>query len=347
MTVKTETMKVARALDYDVVEIQEMEVPRPGPGEALVQVKACGICSGDVTPWYIRKKCPIVVGHEPAGIIAEVGEGVTRFEPGDRVFIHHHAPCLECRHCKRHNFSMCPTWRATNLNPGGIAEYVLISKTNLENDTLRLKDGMSFADGALIEPIACVVKAFRRARMKAGDRVAIIGLGFIGQVMVLLARHLGAETIICSDMIDYRLQKAKEFGADRVVDVRQENFAEVVRSLTDGEGADIVMVGPSKPAVMQAGIEAAGKGSTVLLFMAPEPSVTMEINPNYLFFNEISLVSSYSCGPNDTRETMDLIASGVFKADQLITHRFPMEKTLEACRLTAQAQDSLKVLVEI
>ncbi|MCA9790577.1 MAG: alcohol dehydrogenase catalytic domain-containing protein [Candidatus Eremiobacteraeota bacterium] len=342
-----ERMKAAVAHDYDDVRIEEMQVPKPGPGDVLVRVKACGVCTGDVTPWYIRKKCPIVLGHEPAGEVVEVGRSVSGFSVGDRVFVHHHAPCLRCRHCQRGNYSMCPTWRASSLNPGGMAEYLVVPKVNLDTDTLRLPDHLSWADGALVEPVACVVKAIRRSGLKRGDRVAIIGLGFIGQVMVLLARHYGAEVVIASDMVDYRLEKARQFGADRVVDIRQEDFRQVVLEMTEGIGADVVMVGPSKPAVMQAGIDCAGKGSTVLFFMAPSPDVTMEINPNQLFFNEISLVSSYSCGPDDTRQTLNLLADGVLSAEQLVTHRFSLDQTLEACRLTAQAADSLKVLVEI
>ncbi len=340
-------MRAAKAYDFMDIRVEELETPEPGPGEALVRVKACGICSGDVTPWYIRKKCPIVVGHEPAGVVARVGDGVTKFKAGDRVFIHHHAPCNDCRHCRRGFFSMCRTWRSSNLVPGGISEYVLVPKVNLEGDTLLLPDELSFADGALIEPVACVVKAIRRSGLQPGDRVAVIGLGFIGQVMVALSKHYGAELVVASDLVPYRRRKGLEFGADRVVDPTVENFEEVVREMTGGNGADVVLVGPSKPAVMQAGIDCAGQGSTVLLFMAPEPHVTMEIRPHQLFFNEISLVSSYSCGPDDTLETLELLKTGVLSADTLITHRFPLEQTLEACQLTAQAQESLKVLVEL
>ena len=341
------TMKAAQAVDYDDVRIVELEVPRPGPGEALVRVAACGICAGDVTPWYIRKKCPIVIGHEPAGQIVALGEGVVDFAVGDRVFVHHHAPCGECRHCQREAYSMCPTWRATNLNPGGIAEYLVVPPTNLSRDTLKLPPEMSYEEGALIEPVACVVKAFHRARIQPGDRVAIVGLGFIGQVMIKLARHYGAGLVMASDLVPYRLEAGRKLGADLVVDASKQSFAEEVRRVTGGDGADIVMVGPSKPAVMEAALACAGQASTVLLFMGPEPGVRWDIDVNYIFFNEISLVSSYSCGPPDTRETMELIRSGVIRADELITHRFPLEQSLEACRLTARAQDSLKVIVSL
>ncbi|MEW6279253.1 MAG: alcohol dehydrogenase catalytic domain-containing protein [Candidatus Eremiobacterota bacterium] len=342
----TRVMKAAVAHDYDDVRVEETEVPRPGPGEAVVRIKACGICTGDVTPWYIRKKCPIVVGHEPAGVVHEVGPEVTAFRPGDRVFVHHHAPCMRCRHCQRGFYTMCPTWRASHLVPGGIAEYVLVPRQNLECDTLRLPEALSFEDGTLIEPVACVVKAFRRAGMKPGERVVVLGLGFIGQVMVRLAREYGSPLVLGSDPVAWRRERALEAGASRVVDPTREDFPTVVRDMTGG-GADVVMVGPSSLAAMQEGIRCAGPGSTVLLFMGPAPDATLEVNPNHLFFQEISLVSSYSCGPDDTRETLKLLERGVLSAADLVTHRFPLEQTLEACRVTARAQDSLKVLVTL
>jgi L-iditol 2-dehydrogenase len=349
--VATQTMKAAKAFDYDDVRIVELPKPEIGPEEALVQVETCGICSGDVTPWYIRKKCPIVIGHEPVGKIVALGERAdSRFSIGDRVFIHHHAPCHNCRHCQRGFYSMCHTWRTTNLDPGGMAEFVRIAKTNLEHDTLILPEDVTFEQGALVEPIACVVKAFKRARFAAGDRVAILGLGFIGQVMVKLAQHLGAEVILASDFLPWRLEKALEMGADAVYNPKTDEtagFPEFVASHTDGLGADLVLVGPSSPKVIQEGIKCAAPGGRVLMFMAPQPGVMMEVEPNELFFKEIDLVSSYSCGPDDTRETLALIRKGVFPTDALITHRFPLKDALEACRLTAAAGESLKVLVDL
>lgn len=345
-----QTMKAAKAFDYDDVRIVDLPRPEIGPKEALVRVVTCGICSGDVTPWYIRKKCPIVIGHEPCGEIVALGaEADRRFRVGDRVFIHHHAPCHQCRHCERGFFSMCDTWRASNLDPGGMAEYVRIPQVNLEHDTLILPPGMSYQQGALIEPIACVVKAFRRARFAPGDRVAVLGLGFIGQVMVRLARHLGGEVILASDFVPFRRNRARELGADAVFDPQEgsSTFPEFVASHTEGMGADLVLVGPSSPKVIQEGIKCAAPGGRVLMFMAPQPGVMMEVEPNELFFKEIDLVSSYSCGPDDTRETLRLLQEGVFTVESLVSHQFPLQSALEACRLTAAAGDSLKVLVNV
>ncbi len=343
------TMKAAKAFDYDDVRIVDLPVPEIGAEEALVEIACCGICSGDVTPWYIKKKCPIVVGHEPAGRIVALGEkACPKFAVGDRVFIHHHAPCHTCRRCQRGDFSMCLTWRSSNLDPGGIAQFVRVPKVNLEHDTLLLPSDMSYEQGAMIEPIACVVKAFRRARFQPQDRVAVIGLGFIGQVMVRLADHWGAE-VIGSDFVDYRLQMGLKAGAKAVFNpkIGEGSFVDFVRAHTDGEGADLVLVGPSAPAAVKEGIAASAPGGRVMMFMAPEPGVSMEIEPNDLFFREIDLLSSYSCGPDDTRQTLALMRDGVFPTEDLVSHRFPLEQTLEACRLTAAAGESLKVLVTV
>lgn len=347
-TITTQTMKAAQAFDYDDVRIVELPVPQPGPGEALVRVRVCGICAGDVTPWYIRKKCPIVVGHEPAGDIVALGpDAPANFQVGDRVFVHHHAPCGDCRECQRGYPSMCPTWRSSQLHPGGISQYCLVPAVNLAHDTLKIPPELSYDDGALIEPIACVVRAFHRSNLQPGDSLAVVGLGFIGQVMVKLARHYGASKVFASDLVPYRMERARALGADLVVDAREENFAEAIHRANQGRGADVVMVGPSKPAIFQQAIECAGKGATVLMFMAPEPGQVLQVDPNHLFFNEISLVCSYSCGPAETRETLDLLSRGIIQGEELITHRFPLDQTLQACRLTAQAQDSLKVVVDL
>ena len=338
-------MKVARIYDFNDIRIEEMSVPEPGPREALVEVKACGICSGDVTPWYIRKKAPIVLGHEPAGRIAAIGKDAVDFKVGDRVFVHHHAPCFTCRHCIRGFYSMCQTWKRTAISPGGIAEYFLVPEINLRADTLMLPDEVSYEGGVLVEPTACSVKAFKRAQIKGGERVLQIGLGVMGQLNVLLARHYGASQIIGADMVEWRLNRALELGADAVVDVSKENLREGVARLTGGEMVDIVIVGPPKPDVMKLGIECAGKGGTVLFFMGSSPGEKLEIEPHHLYFNEIALTTSYSCGPYDTREALDLIARRIIKPEDLITHKFPIEETSKAFSLMAQAGEILKAII--
>jgi L-iditol 2-dehydrogenase len=337
-------MKVAKIYDFEDLRIEDAERPTPGPREILVQVKASGICSGDVTPWYIKRKAPIVLGHEPAGVVAEVGAEVTNFAVGDRVFVHHHAPCFNCRYCERGEYVQCKTWKASKIVPGGISEYFLVPETNL-GDTLKLPDSISFEDGALVEPAACSVKAVRKARVGKGDTVLIIGMGIMGQMNLLIAKNAGAGRVICADLVDWRCEKALEFGADAVINPSREDLVERLAELTDGALADVVIVGPAVAKVMELGVKCAGKGGVVLIFMGSPPEEMMTINPFHLYFNEIDLVMSYSCGPDDTREALRLIEAGVLTADKLVTHRYELNDTYQGFRKMAEARDVLKAQI--
>ena len=341
------TMTVAMAHDFADIRLESMATPQPGPGEALVKVRALGLCMGDVTPWYVHKKAPLVIGHEPTGQIVQLGAGVEGFKVGDRVYFHHHAPCLKCRHCQNGNYVMCQTWRDSKIIPGGAAQYCLVPANNLDKDTLLLPDSMSYAEGTLIEPLACVVRAFRRVHMRSGDRVVILGLGVMGQMMAVLARHLGASQIIASDCVPFRLEHAKKLGVDRLVDFRRESLPQVVAQETNGEKADVVFVCPTTPEAFLEGIECAGRSSRVLLFMGPAAGTKLTVDMNKIYFDEIDLLSSYSCGPDDTREALRLIEAGVSTAPQMITHHFPLERIQEAVDLSRKAQDSLKIIIDI
>ncbi len=382
-------MKVAKLYRFNDIRIEDIPVPKIGPGDALMQTKASGICSGDVMPWYIEKKAPLVLGHEPAGEIIELGSSVVNrhssLSVGDRVFTHHHAPCLTCRYCRRGNHVQCETWKNTKIIPGGVSEYILIPEINLKNDTLKLPENVSFEDGTLVEPTACVLKGLKRAGfgfkeftphpnpllyepllradrpqgemgqldssssqgegLMSGSTVLVIGLGVMGQLNIIVVRRFGAGRIIGADMVPYRLQKAKEFGADGVIDISKESLIDSLRRLTDGYMADLVIVGPNSAGAMQDGLKSTGAGGTVLFFTPAKPDERLIIDPNYLYFNDINIVTSYSCGSVETREALTLIEEGVVKAEKLVTHRFPIEKTAEAFRLTAEAKDSLKAAI--
>ena len=338
-------MKVAKLYDFGDIRIEEIPTPEIGDDEMLVKVKACGICSSDTMKWYIKKKAPLVIGHELAGVVVEVGSKVNKFKQGDRVFVHHHAPCMECRYCKRGNYVMCDVWRKSKIIPGGIAEYVKVPNVNLRNDTLKLPDGVSFEDGAIVEPVACSVKAFKRAGIREGDYIVVLGLGFMGQVNVKLAKFYGAEIIIGVDKVKYRLEKAIENGADYVIDFSSENVKDKVFELTNGYGADIVIVGPGTIEAIKMGLELVARGGKLILFTPTPDDAKLEIKPYEIYFNEISIIPSYSAGPDDTAEALNLISKGVVKAENLVTHRFKIENTLDAFMLTANAGESLKCMI--
>lgn len=338
-------MKVAVLHSYKDIRIEDWRIPEVEPGEALVQMRACGICSGDVMPWYIEKKAPLVLGHEPAGKIVALGDGVEGFKAGDMVFMHHHAPCMTCAQCRKGNYVLCETWKRSMIVPGGLAEYVKVPAVNLSRDTLVLPKKLGYLGGTLVEPLACVVKGIRRMTIEPGDSVLVIGLGVMGLLFVILARHYGASKVIGVDMVPYRLAKALDFGADDVIDITEEDSKKRLMQMTRGDGADKVVVGPGSVPAMAQGISCAGPGATVLFFTPTPPGDILKIKPNELYFKEITIVQSYSCGPDDTREALKLLNAGVIPVGKIITHTFPLEEAAEAFRLTAKAGESLKCVV--
>ncbi|MGO9951694.1 MAG: zinc-binding dehydrogenase [Dissulfurispiraceae bacterium] len=339
-------MKIARLYSFSDIRIEDIPIPAVGRWDALVRTEACGICSGDVMSWYIEKKAPLVLGHEPAGVIEELGSGYDGpLRKGDRISIHHHAPCMRCAYCLRGDHVQCETWRSSKIIPGGISEYIVVPEINLRNDTLKLPDGVSYEDGTLVEPTACVVKSLRRSLIRKGDALLVIGLGVMGQMHVLLARHFGAEYVIGVDMVRFRLEKALEFGADQVIDISKEDLVSRVAELTNGAMAQSVIVGPNSIEAMKQGLTAVARGGTVVFFTPAKPGEMLTIDPNYLYFRDIRISTSYSCGPDETREALRFIQKGIVTAEKLVTHRFRIGETALAYRITAEAKDSLKSIM--
>jgi L-iditol 2-dehydrogenase len=308
------SMRAAVMYDVDDIRIETRAVPRLEPGDALMRVGASGVCSGDLMPWYVRRKAPCVFGHEIAGTIVAVNDvgDTSRFNVGDRVFAHHHAPCFACSACTRGDFTQCATWRATSLDPGGMAEYVRVPRANLA-DTLVLPAGMSFIDGSLIEPLACVCKSLRRGAAIAGQSLYVIGLGVMGLMHVALA-HSRAVTVFGSDFLPERRERARSLGSDDVFEPA--GALECLRAAT-GEGADVVICGPGTVAALGHAIEAVRPGGTVVMFTPIEPSERFIFDQCAAYFRDVRLVASYSCGPDDTREALDLITQGVVTAEKV------------------------------
>jgi L-iditol 2-dehydrogenase len=337
-------MRVARLYSLDDIRIENDAVPKPGPGEVLVRTRACGICTGDLMGWYMKRKAPLVFGHEPVGEVVEIGAGVSNLRAGARVFAHHHAPCGQCRRCRRGAAVHCPTWRKGAIRPGGMAEYFVVSAESVAADTLVLPDTLDDRAASLVEPTACVVKSLRRGGLTSGQTIAVIGVGIMGQLHVALAAQAGAR-VIALDRVPFRLQRARELGADAIVDVSGADPVVALRDLTAGEMADVVFVGPGSIDAMQTGVRLAGADSTVVLFTCSQPDDGLTLKPFELYFSEISLVPSYSCGPRDTREALDLLVAGRVPVERLVTHEFGLERIGEAMKTAADVDRALKTLV--
>lgn len=328
----------------DDLRLEQLPLRPPADGEMLVRIRACGLCPGEAMGWYMARKAPLTLGHEPVGEVVLVGDGAAGFVPGDRVFIHHHAPCLVCRACRRGDHVHCATWRRSHLIPGGVSEFALVPAEIVRGDTLRVPSGLSDEAATFIEPLACVVKSLQRAGLRAGDRVLVIGLGVMGMLHLLLARRLGAEMVIGADRVPSRLLRAQEAGADAVVDVTQQDLRDAVLARTGGAGADVVIVGPGTVEAIQLGFQSAAAGGTVVLFTPTEPEARWPLEVHDAYFREIRIVPSYSAGPPETREALRWLAKGL-PVEPLITHRYPLEGAIEGYRLVCEATDAMKVVV--
>ncbi len=332
-------MKVARTLSFQETRLEEAAVPRLEPGDALVRVEACGLCGSDATSWYVDNKAPTVLGHEPAGVVVDAGEGCP-LPVGARVFMHHHVSCGECHYCQRGFETSCALFKSTRLDPGGFAELVRVPAENVRRDTLLLPDEVSFEQATFIEPLACSLRAVEKLRLRpGGETVLLVGLGAMGLMNARLAKHLGAAAVFATELSASRAQRAVEWGVDQVFDPRQPDFAAALREATSGRGPDHVIVGPSSAAAIRQAAEVVAPGGTVCLFSPVPPEREVPLPLHRFYFGEITLVSSYSCAAKETRAALDLIQQGVVPVDRLISHRLPLEAVGEGIRRTAEAAD--------
>ncbi|HLA25406.1 MAG TPA: zinc-binding dehydrogenase [bacterium] len=326
------------------LRLEHVPLPAPGSGDLVVRIRACGLCPGEAMDWYMARKAPLALGHEPVAEIIHAGAGVRGFAVGERVFVHHHAPCLRCARCRRGDFVHCATWRRSRLHPGGVSEFAVVPSEIVRGDTLRLPAQLADEAATFVEPLACVVKSLRRGGLRQGGSVLVIGLGVMGLLHVLLARRLGAGMIIGADRIASRLAHAQSAGADVVVDVADNSLPDAVRRATGEDGADLVVVGPGTMEAIESGFASAAPGGTVVLFTPTPPEARFPLPVHDAYFREIRIVPSYSAGPDDTAEALRHLLDGV-PVESLITHRLSLDAAPEGYRLVREAKDALKVVV--
>jgi L-iditol 2-dehydrogenase len=338
-------MKAAMYYGKGDIRIQEVPKPEIGEDEALVEMKACGICGSDLMHWYLKSRAPLVLGHEPAGIIAKKGGKVKAFNVGDRVFVHHHVACLKCHYCLRGDYTLCEQFHKTNIEPGGFAEYFRVPAPNLQIDTLRIPENVSFEEATFIEPVGCCLRALEKCNIQAGDSVAVIGVGAIGIIHVTLSRIFEAAKIFVSDLVDYRLNVAKQFGADVAINPEREDLASIVKAETDERGVDIVIVTAPSLEAYKVGLSVCRKGGKLCVFAPIEPGKYLQMSPKELFFSEIQIIPSYSTSHLETRRTLGLIRSGRMDVKNLITHRFKLVDAAGAFKTASDSKESLKVIV--
>jgi L-iditol 2-dehydrogenase len=337
-------MRAAMYHSNDDVRIVDLPRPKAGPGEILVKVRSSGICGSDVMEWYRKPKAPLVLGHEIAAEVAEVGSGVESVRVRDRVFVSHHVPCGTCRYCLAGHETVCDTLRTTNFDPGGFAEYVRVPAINVKQGVFPLPEAISDDEAVFVEPLACAVRGQRLAQFRPGGTVLVIGSGVAGLLHVKLAKASRAARVIATDIVEYRKDAARSAGADVVIDGGND-VPSRVREVNDGHLSDFVVICVGSPKPIAQGLSSVDRGGTVLFFAPCEPSTKVQIPFNDLWREEITMASSYGGSPRDIQESIDLLGRSRVRVADLITHVLPLDEAGKGFRLVARARDSLKVIL--
>ena len=339
-------MRVAMYYNNQDVRLEEMLAPAIGRGELLLRVEASGLCGSDVMEWYRVEKAPLVLGHEVAGTVAKVGEGLQRYKEGDRVVVTHHVPCNACRYCLSGHHTVCDTLRQTSFDPGGFAEYLRVPAINVDRGVFPVPPQVSLEEASFAEPLACVLRGQKRANLQPGQSVLVLGSGLAGMLHINLARALGAGRIVATDMVDYRLEAARRFGADAAFSANEDVPARL-RQANDGRLADLVIVCTGAPPALLQGLQSVDRGGTVLFFAPTKPGVSLPVSVNDVFFrNDVTLTTTYAGSPADLATALELIGTRRVRVGEMITHRLGLAEAGLGFKLTAEARSSLKVIVQ-
>jgi L-iditol 2-dehydrogenase len=323
-------MKTAVYYNNNDIRIEERPKPQLKNGELLVKVKASGICGTDLMEWYRIKKAPRVLGHEMTGEIVESMSD--KFKIMQRIFVSHHVPCNECKHCLSGNHTACETLHKGNYDPGGFCEYVRIPEINVENGTYLLPENVSYEEGTMIEPLACVVRAQRIIDVREGQTVLVMGSGISGLLNIAVAKSKKAR-VIATDINEYRLEKARQFGADEVFNANEELGIKADR---------IIMCTGAMPA-FEAAFRYIDRKGIIMLFAIPNKNIQIPVED--FWRNELSIVSSYGAAPVDLEEALELIMNGTINVKDMITDRVRLEDIQKGFKIAGGAGNSLKVVV--
>lgn len=336
------------------LRLEEIPVPDPGPGEMLVRVEACGICPTDLKK--IQKGLlpgPRIFGHEMAGTVVAVGHETRRWREGQRVVVHHHVPCGACFYCAKSLFAQCAHYKRNGTTAGfepsggGYAEYVRVLDWIVERGVVPVPDGVSAEEAAFVEPVNTCLKAVRKARLGTGETVLVVGQGPIGLLLSQLARWTGCR-VLASDPLPGRRELSASLGVEVAFDPAAGDIVAEMRRRTEGRGVDAVLVAAGGRAAMKQAIEAARPGGRVLSFAATSPGETAEVDFGLLTTAEKDILTAYSSSIELQEEAAELVFTRAVRVRELISHRFPMDRAVDAFRLALEpAADTLKVVLQM
>jgi len=351
-------MKAAVVKGNSSIEIKNIEKQSLGPGDILVQMHACGICGSDVEKVFGKYGQPSMrLGHEPAGIITQVGSEVSRFHVGDRVFTHHHVACHsdDCHECSHDNETMCKKYSESNLEPCGLADEYIVPEWNVKHGgVLSIGNGMSFEEAAMIEPLACCVRAWRgRSNGKKNDSVAILGVGPTGIMHAMLAKYYGFGKIFCLDLNEFRLNFVKkikmlpEQGDFNPITINSgnTNALEQIKSETANQGVDIVIVSTSSLNALKDAVNFVRKGGTIVMFGVPSKGANVDLDMSKIYSKGVTIVNSYAASDVDTTHALDLILNKQIDVSQLITHKYNLQECQQAFVHAKSGDNAMKIII--
>ena len=346
------TMRAAVYRGVNDVRLETVPVPKIGAGELLVRVHTCGICGTDLKKISTGShSAPRIFGHETSGVVVDVGEGVKEFAAGDRVVAFHHIPCGECFYCRHKVFAQCPVYKRVGCTAGfepsggGFAEYVRVMDWIVRGGVVHIPDEVSFEQACFIEPVNTCMKGIATLGLQADEVVLVMGQGPIGIMLGALAQRSGAK-VITSDLFPERLTIARTFGLGENIDASRGDAVAQIRDLTEGRGADAVILAVGGNGLIRTAMDAARAGGRILLF-AQTVHGEATFDPAAVCVDEKTLLGSYSASVDLQDESVQFVFRREMDLERLITHRFPLQQSVEALRVAAHPQpDSLKVIVQ-
>ena len=340
-------MRFGRLASPGSVALDERPEPSPGAGEVTVTLAACGVCGTDLEKLRGNYRTAGLIGHEPVGRVARVGEGVRGLSVGDRVFVHHHVPCYACEVCARGDYTFCPTYSKTNIDPGGFADTFRVPRENVErNAVLRLDAKVDWDTGALLEPAGCALTALRKVGLPERATVLVLGLGPVGLLYARLARALGASWVGGTEIAGLRRAAAERGGIDVTLDPRAPaTVRAAVDAATTGRGVDLAVVATGHPSVAKSATELVRRGGTVNLFGLPEAGSRLDADLQDLYLRGVRVIPSYATTEPDIAEVHRLVVEGKLSIGDLVTHRIPLARIEEAFRLAGRPEEAVKVIV--
>jgi L-iditol 2-dehydrogenase len=341
-------MKAVFVKGRNVVSVDEVQAPKMiNKGDVLVKMRACGLCGSDLEKIYGEYGMSSGrLGHEPAGEVVAVGESVTNFRLGDRVFIHHHVACYSCHYCLHGDHTMCPAYQTSNISPCGLAEQFLVPEWNVSRGGLiKLDKDISFDEASLVEPLACCIRAINKCNFQKGDDIAVLGAGPAGLMNVILAKAFGAGRIFVIDINDFRINFAKRYGVETFNVGTDKDIAKKVALETGGRGVDVCIVATGSVNALLQSFDLTRKGGKVVLFGVPPKGSQMSYDMSKLYSSEHSIIPSYAASEIETNQALKLLSESRIDILSIITHRFDIGDAADAVKCAHEAKDAMKVIV--